>query len=384
MTMMRLVLVGAVAGLGLGGSAWGENGGLAPVQLNQPLMMQALLTHVEGKPIFVEDVLHPVEAELQRLAGAARTLSEFRAAAREVVGKQINLLISDQLVYKAAKDMLQDTDNERLELYLNKYTKDLLSQYGGSQAKADQALRAKGSSFEREIAERRRKSVIDLFLHRSLWPKISVTRQDIMREYQRSLKKYTLETEIDLYTITLPVSRYFPKDSSTGKVLSNPTAAQVQEATRMTVERAKELLAEIKKENTTETFARLAEDNSRDVRRNDGGRWPRTKQGTLTSEAIEKVAFGLPANSVAEPLVVEKPDPHQSQVVIIKVGEVTPGRVVPFSEAQSEVERRLRETQYVMLTNDYFNKLRQKAAIESVEQMVETATEAAIARYAVK
>jgi len=385
----RIGMAVLAAVVGFAGGARGDGGGgLAPVLVNQNMTMEALLGQVEGRPIFVQDVLRPLDADLKRMAGLAKDLTEFRAVAREAIGRQLSTAIKDALVLKAAEDAMQEDDDKRIAMYMNKATNDLLSKYGGVRAVADRELRAaEGKTFDQKLTELRHQALMDLFLHRTLWPKISITRADILRAYERDMKaKYTLQSEIDLYTITLPVVRWLKEKDELGKerTIRNPTPEQAAEAVRLAVARARELIAEIQADPSTGKFAKLAEDNSADIRKDDGGRWPKTRLGTLASEEMERAAFAQPPNSIAEPLVIAEKDPSLSRVVIIKVGEVKPGRVIPFSEAQGDIEKALKQDQYYSLQVEFMRKLQEKAAIEAVDHMIEVAVDVAQSRYAVK
>ncbi|MEI8197533.1 MAG: hypothetical protein WCI73_16680, partial [Phycisphaerae bacterium] len=116
-----------------------------------------------------------------------------------------------------------------------------------------------------------------------------------------------------------------------------------------------------------------------------GGRWPHTRKGMLALQEIETAAFKLPENGIAEPVVIlNNEDPFKSAVVVVKVGKVQAASVVDFAKAQDQIEKKLREVQYVTLTGEYYRKLREKAAIEGVDRMVDMVTDAALVRYLAK
>lgn len=356
-------------------------GQLAPVQANLPVTIDAYVGTVNGTPVFVDDVLQGVDEELRAVAKSSRGVGSFRMQARATVEKQVEIRISEILMDHAARQTMSEDDERRVEAYVNRTRKEMLTQFGGSTAVADQKLAAKGSSLEKEVAKKRAEVIRQLHLQKTLYPKIVVTRDMIQKTYDREKgTKYSLPAEVDLYTITIPISRYLKETlpDGTQQAIAEPTEAQLQQATNLAVERAKALIEQLKK---GEEFAKLAEENSADPRRLHGGRWPKTRKGMLRWEEVEKAAFGLSANSIAEPVVVKEKNPADSLVMVVRVGEVSQARVVPFEEAQKDIERRLRETQYVTLTNQYYAKLREKSAVEGVNKMVDAAVDAAVARY---
>ena len=69
--------------------------------------------------------------------------------------------------------------------------------------------------------------------------------------------------------------------------------------------------------------------------------------------------------------------------MIIKVEDVDPGGVISFSEAQKKIEAEMRTMRNICraVARRYYNKLFEKASIESVESMLDTATSVAVTRY---
>lgn len=357
----------------------GEKDPLVPLTPNQALPMNALLGLVNGDPIFVQDILRPIDGDLTKLAKSARNLSDFKSQAYDLIRRQVNTQISDRLTMQKAKSALSDEDNQRVEIMMNKVRHDLLTQYAGSEAMADQALRARGSSLEKELNDKKREFIRKIYLQRTLWPRITVTRANILNYYETHIKDFTFDAEVDLYTITIPVDRFLRGPD--GKRVVNPSAEQVKQATDAAMAKARDLITQIK---GGADFAMLAEDNSIDNQKRNGGRWPRTRKGSLAREEVEKAAFSLPANGLAEPVYLPEPDPAKARVVIVKVGDVQPARVTPFAEAQRDIEARLRESQWIKLMREFSDKLAADAAVEgTMERMIDTATEVAVSRYAV-
>ncbi len=289
--------------------------------------MTALLGSVNGEPIFIDDIFRPIDAELRRLARVPNaTTGDFRAVARETIAHQLDIRIGEILVLKAAKDALTDDDQKRLDAYMNLTTKDLISANGSSQAQADRILRAQGSSFDKELADRKRHAIIELYLHRTLWPKIVITRRMLLNEYQRRITEFTVPASVNLYTITIPIARFLtepdPADPAKSRPIRDPTPTQITEATNRAVARARNLIAQLK---AGADFATLAQDNSADSKKQQGGHWQRVQPGMLRWVQVEKTAFALPPNSIADPVIVPgENNPAETVVVIVRVDEDHP------------------------------------------------------------
>jgi hypothetical protein len=285
-----------------------------------------------------------------------------------------------------AKSSMTDEDKGKLDLLMNLERAKLVSKHGGSEALANQALKAEGSSVDKALKDTRRQVTVSFFLNKRLYPKIVITRQTVLDEYQKSPQKWQQGAEIELYTITLPISRSLPREpkenGELGEPIKNPTPEQIKQAELDQMAKAREVIDRL---NKGENFAQLAEDyNSHDLARTTGGRTPHVKKGSLANEKIEQYAFSLPANTVgSEPQVVEDADPAKKSVMIIKVGEKKETRTVSFAEAQRQIHEELWVKQYQQLFTDYRQTLLNAAAIEPrLERMLDIAVDVAVARYA--
>ena len=353
-----------------------------------PETTNALLGSIYGKSVFANDVFRPIDSELHSLATNCRDLNEFRTQARAAIQRQIQSQIPSQipsqieetLLISAAKATLTDDEKRGLDLYMATQRSKLLSEHGGSQALADEALRAQGTTVEKKLDDDRTKMIVRIYMHRELYSKIVVTRQMVVDEYERT--KPFEDEEIELFTITLRVSRWLRQSGEDGKlgpVIANPTDAQVAQAELMALKQGQEIVDQLRK---GADFGRLVEDNnSQDDRANYGGRRTGVKRGSL-QPVLENAAFALPANTVGEPLLIKAPDFHREIVVILKVGQKKEARTIPFSEAQKDIYTALERKQYQELAGDYAQKLYRQGAVEPIDRMTNVAVDVAVARYA--
>lgn len=364
------------------------NEGLAPVRAEQKFTTNALIGYVNSEPIFVMDMLRPINDELTRLSDpkSGRDINTFKIEARRAIEAQLKRHVSDTLLLANARTTISEEDTKKIDMFMNKERNDLLAKYGGSQATADAALRAVGSSFDKELQDKRRRVMTELLLHRELMPRIVVTRPMILEEYKRNTAKYSQDAEVDLHTITIPVGRFLvekdPLNPEKDRRIKDPTPERIRSAEIEATNAARDLLNRIKK---GEKFAELAGEYSADSRKNNGGRWPRIKKGALADQSLENYAFTLKSDSLGEPLLIrDADDPFKSKVVIVKVGEVKQAKTLSFEEVQDKIRDDLRNKQYNEMMTDYYNKLYKKAAIEAVDRMVDVCLEVAVTRYAVR
>jgi hypothetical protein len=351
-------------------------------KLDDARTVNALAGYVNAEPIFVQDILRPLDDQLQKMAAQARNLNEFRSNAQAAIHTQLQKMLFNLMVSSKAKASLTEQDKAQVEMILRMQLHDLLAKHGGSRALADQDLRARGSSVDQEIADVRRGLIKELYFRKELWPKVVVTRQMVVDAYQRDPKKWQKDAELELYTISIPVARWLREpttDGTRGAYLKNPTPAQVKEAEGQAMAAARDIVERIKK---GEDFATLAEDNSADPRKNSGGRYPHVKRGSMANSKVEDYVFTLPANTVGEPQLVHDADPLQEVVMVVKVGEKTEAHQVSFSEAQEEIMKQLQEQQRLELESQFVQKLQQTTPVENLGRMEDTVVDAAVTRYA--
>ncbi len=197
---------------------------------------------------------------------------------------------------------------------------------------ANVALKPIGSSVDKEIDDMRRDLVVRLYMRNQLYPKIVITRAMVMDEYDRSAAKH-VDAEIELFTITLPLTRWLHEagtDGKRGPLIENPTPEQLRSAQEQMMSTASEIAAKARK---GADFAALAEDySSADQRANYGGYWPKVTHDGSLNPTLENYAFSLPANTVGDPLLLPNDNFQKTAAVVIKIGKKKEARTIPFSE----------------------------------------------------
>jgi len=349
------------------------------------LTMNALLGFINSEPVFVHDMLRAIDEDLRNIARDANgNPAVFRSRAKDPIEAQLRRYVQGILMISNARTALTDEDRARVDMLFNKYRADLLAKHGGSESLADQALRAEGTSVDKVFKDVRRELTVEMYLRKTLYNKIHVTRDMMLNGYQRSPERWQQRAEIELFTITLPVSRQLPRESGTngtlGKPIARPTAEQIEAAKVATMKQALQLVEKLEK---GASFAQMVEDEqSHDEAVDKGGRTPNVKEGSMRNEKLANYAFSLPANTVGGvPQVVTGTDQTGLSVVIVKVGQKKEARTIPFAEAQKQIAQELEQQQRQKLYQEYIVGLYKSAAIERVDRMADVAMDVAVARY---
>ncbi len=364
-------------------------GGRAPViranssiKPGEVLSVAALLGTVDGKPLFVHDILGPIAGELRQEAAASRTRSFFVQQAARTVSRELQVKVDNLLMLQSAKHQLSKDDLKRAQMYVDMKKAKLVAQYMGSAEVADRALRLQGSSLAQKLRYYRDNFIVRYYMSAQLAPHLVVTRRQMWHYYQKHLKTYTRHAQADLYTITYPVIRKWPRDPAdpTGaRPIAHPTKAELVQAQNEAMAYCRQLESRIRK---GANFAFLAEDNSIDGQAGNGGHWGMVRRGELSNAMIAKVAFSLKAGQMAPPmLVVHKHHPRKDVVEIIRVKRVQKHSVVPFGKAQIAIEKKLRHRAFRRTMAAYYKRMYDAASIQARADMVLTATNVATALY---
>ncbi len=352
------------------------------VRPGQALSVAALLGTVNGRPLFVHDVLGPIASQLKKDAALSRTRTFFIEQAARTINNELQVKIDNLLMLQAAKHQLSKDDLKRAEAYVQLKKAKLVAQYMGSDEVADRELRLQGSSLARKLREYRDNFIVRYYMSAQLAPHLVITRREMWHYYRKHLGNFTTHARVDLYTITYPVIRKWPRDPAdpTGATpVHHPTPAQIIQAQNESLAWCRKLENRIRK---GADFAFLAEDNSIDGQAENGGHWGMVRRGELSNATVARVAFSLPAGGMAPPLLeVNKKAPRRDVVEIIRVKRVEHHSVVPFSKAQIAIEKKLRHRAFRRAMAAYYKKIYSSASLRARERMVVIATNVALALY---
>jgi hypothetical protein len=367
--------------------AAGASAGGAAVRANQPLTVGVFLGQLKGQPIFVTDVLRPIDANLREVAAKSADPVDFEAAAKPLIRKSLGDLATDILVVSVAESKLTEQDKDRVQIILALEKSKLLASYGGVESAAERALGAMGSSIEHELRARRRGVIKRLYLEKYVWSQVVVTRQMVVDAYDKDPKRWQEGAAAELYILTLPVSRWLraaPVNGEAGPVLANPTDLQIKEAETQALATGREIVGKLK---AKAEFARLVEDyNSADEFRDKGGSRGMVSKGSMLDTKLEDFIFSLPANTIGEPYLNHESNFRDSTVRVVKVGEKRTARMVPFEEAEPVLYRELTRKQQEDRETQVLQKLQEGSLreLDALDRNSSWAVDAAVGRYVTK
>jgi len=296
-------------------------------------LVDAVLAEVNGEVITREDILGPVRPQLKQWR---REYSDeaFRSRCRQVIDLRLREEISRRLVLQEAEAELSEEEKQQIDLTLGKMLRDLTAE-AGSALLLEEKLRERGSTVEEHRQQERRRLMVRRYLHKKIGPNIHITHSELLNYYHEVCpERYVHPTRVRLGLITIPK----------GEAAGPEEARSLAEAVHQRAAGG-------------EDFARLARRYSRGPMAAKGGDWGLMAQGSFRVEAVDRVLFALEEGEVGP--LVETDDAFH----IVKALQREPGRTVPFTEVQDELEDELRDRKFNEKVKKYINGLYERGYV---------------------
>ncbi len=297
------------------------------------VLVDTVLAEVNGEVITREDILGPLRPQMEQWRKEGST-EAFESRCREVIYLKLREAVSRLLVVQEAKAKLTEQEKEEVEATLGQTLKTLVAQSGSAQA-LEEKLKGDGSTLEEEKGKERDRLTVQRYLREKIAPTVHVTHSDLLNLYNEvRAERYVVPTRARLALVMIKKSEF-------------PDTAQARALAVAVHERA----------TRGEDFARLAARYSRDAVAEKGGDWGLVTKGSFRVKAVDEVLFGLQGGQVGP--LVEADDAFY----VVKALEVQPGRTVPFTEVQDELENEIRDRKYNETVSKYINDLYQRSYV---------------------
>jgi peptidyl-prolyl cis-trans isomerase SurA len=298
----------------------------------------SLLLAASAHAVVLERVIAKVNGEIitlseleQRQVAAAQSANvpadKIDAYLQEKSGEILQEAIDELLLSQKAEDVGIKVRPEALDQVLadikkeNKITTD--EQFQAELAREGVTVEALRRNIERSIVRRR-------LLSREIETKITVPDDEIRAEYQRRQKDFRLPASVQLQEIVLA------GDDAKAKAAAEDLAKRVRAG---------------------EDFAALAKEHSISPTRATGGDLGRMALGELHAD-LRRAIEGLAVGQVSAPTTVG------GNVRILKVVDRTDARTVPYEEARSALEQRMKQERMAQALTPYLENLRKQAVID--------------------
>ncbi|NQV24773.1 MAG: peptidylprolyl isomerase [Rhodopirellula sp.] len=271
---------------------------------------------VNSLPIFADDVL---EAHAQNLGKAEEQLSpeEMNKLRARLIQQELPQHIEKALLVSALREDIEKEQYEQLTTQVdNLFEKEIdrLKERYDVETKIElqRILEQQGTSLESLNTAFASRELSMFYIGRKSKDATTLSRQELMDWYEQNKAQYAIEAAAKWQQIRI-----------------NITADGGREAAFTRMKQAIDALR-----NGTD-FGEVAKQFSDGPKRDTGGVWDWTKQGSLADEKIERALFEIPVGKISQPLETK------SAFVLVKVSERREAGFVPFEEVQDKINNKL-------------------------------------------
>lgn len=178
------------------------------VAVEAPVLVDAVVGDINGKPIRAETILEPMA---ERLIAKGReqgvTREAWMALANELIRDELIGELREELLKAEALASLKPEQRRGLEFFLNEWREDLRRRSGGSRAAAAERLQEEQGISEHEwIRQQEARILIQHQLERSIDKLVQVSWQDVQLYYERNADKYNPPPTAAFRLISVPAS----------------------------------------------------------------------------------------------------------------------------------------------------------------------------------
>jgi parvulin-like peptidyl-prolyl isomerase len=299
------------------------------------------------------------------LAARAREVDveQFRALATREIGQRILSAISDELEYAAAQRNLEDRDKQIARAMTEQWRQQQITLAGGSIELARGKFAAEGRSFDLELADQEKANLSRLFFFNRVNPRITVTREEMLRYYERNREAMFTERGMARFRVIRIDPRKIGGPDAAAKALELAHSVRQQAAD------GADFASLAQAHNSDERYARLNQ------------QLMPIEKGAFAVAAVEEAAWAMEPNDISP--VIDGGDAFY----IVQLVAREPERIRPFesAEVQAQIEEALRTEQRGQLREQYIAELSEGAMIRGDPRrdprMMQPAVDIAMQRY---
>lgn len=308
-------------------------------------VVAASMVQVNDHFITIEHILKAIAPDLAKLPVSISERA-YRQKIAVMIIEEVRRQVRQHLVLDEAKHRLTDQQKESITKEMEETLHELIVKAGGSRQKLQARFIREGTTLKDAMGEQRKQLTMRLYQRARFMPSIVVTRKMLWRYYNSHRADYTRPEKVQMQIIAAPVRAF----------LSDRTARPTERELKAAKARAKQAIYQAVDQLVDgQPFAEVAKRFSRGVKAANGGVWDLMPKGSFKAERVEEIAFKLKEGQMAGPIEID------NGYYIVKAKQVQSGRQTSYEDAQEDIERILWEQQFIKVTNEYYEKLRQKA-----------------------
>lgn len=310
----------------------------APVEL----IGATVVATVNSLPIFADDVLRPHSVNLGK-AEAQLSPEEMNRLRAKLIQQELPQHIEKALLISALRDDIEEEQYEQLTSQVdNLFEKEvdkLKERYKvETKIELEQILEEQGTSLDSlRTAFASRELSMFYIGNKSKKNAVRFSRQDLMEVYEQNKAQYEIEAAVKWQQIRINIT------PDGGRQAAVEQMGLVVDALR-----------------NGEEFGAVARKYSNGPKRDSGGIWDWTKQGSLADEKVDRALFEIPVGKISQPLETD------SAFVLAKVIERRDAGFVPFEDVQDKINSRLQSDSRRNAAQNVIKELNNSATIWTI------------------
>ncbi|MDB5174537.1 MAG: peptidylprolyl cis-trans isomerase, PpiC-type, SurA family [Phycisphaerales bacterium] len=325
----------------------------------------SVLAVVNGQAIYANKVISSLD---HALATEARKgdLERFKVVATDMVSRQINVFVSNELQFAAAQGSLDRKDEQLARMITNKKRNEFITASGGSEAMARQRAADDGIDFDELMQQKFRETMTQLYAQRRIYPLIQVTSTDMRQYYQANLRDFQKPSAAQFRVIKIGYL------ATGGRTPAKEKAADVYKRATAGGEDFAELAGQINDDPSLKSRHGVV---------GDGKNW--MEKGAYAVDKVDEAIWGMRAGDVSLPIDARDPIDRKDYYFLVKVDAMQPGVTEPFEseKVQKKIRTTLENEQYNKLLDKHRQHLMQMAVINENPNMRQIVLEMVMQKY---
>ncbi len=175
---------------------------LHPTRPGDSVIVDSLVGHVNGRPIFADEFLEPIEDRLMRAAEQHRGVDLERTFLM-IINEWLRETVLNELILAESEASLSEQEQMGLFAMLNRVYDEEIRKGGGTKSGAERRRQREGDELDQYLGKQKDLVLIDRIRMAKIQPRVVVTWRDIEREYQRRYEDFNPANTVTLARIRL-------------------------------------------------------------------------------------------------------------------------------------------------------------------------------------
>ncbi len=173
---------------------------LYPARPGDAVIVDSLVGHVNGRPIFADEFLEPIEDRLLRAAEEHRGV-DLERTFQSIITEWLRQTVLNELILAESEASLSEQEQMGLFALLNRVYDEEIRKGGGTKSGAERRRQREGDELDQYLGKQKDLVLIDRIRLAKIQPRVVVTWRDIEREYQRRYEDFNPAATVTLARI---------------------------------------------------------------------------------------------------------------------------------------------------------------------------------------